>query len=393
MRELAIGIAGYSRRMRTGVSCAIRLGGARRRRLLGAGALATIVLALALLGALGGAAQAGVSIGPSSATPTIAYVTQSGTSQPVVWTIRADGAQNTRLGVGFTPLVSPSGQVAASLFGTGPSESGPALAIYSTSGAPPQTHFDLTGETAQPLAWSRDGRYVAVELQSTAIKNTARLSGLAIVDVTTGTAKVIAHGQIYGASFAPNGSDELVYGRAASQLLNASVNVYRSNADGSDAVALTRDGRSLFPLWGARGIAYDRERPRRQDAPVYQVWLRAPSGATRRLTNIHVRSLVSGLVPVAFSADGSRLLAQFVGQDTIEAWTVLVASGRARRVTSRGARQPLQAAGISSDGSTLLLDEGGFEGPASGGRVATLPFAGGRTKPLVVHGSQASWNG
>ncbi len=380
--------------MRTGVSGAIRLGGARGRRARCTVALATVALALALVGALGGAAHAGVSIGPSSATPTIAYVTQTGTSQPVVWTIALNATQPTRVGPGFTPVISPSGQqVAASLFGTGPAETGPALAIYSTSGAPTQTYFNLTAETAQPLAWSRDGRYVAVALQSTAVNNTGRLSGLAIVDVTTGTAKVIAHGQIYGASFAPNGSDELVYGRAASQLLNARVNVYRSNADGSGAVALTRDGRSLFPLWGSRGIAYDRERLRREDAPVYEIWLRAPSGATRRLTNIRVRSLVSGLVPVAFSADGSRLLAQFVGEDTIEAWTVLVASGRTRRLTSRGARQPLQAAGISADGGTLLIDEGGFEGPASGGRVATLPFAGGKSTVLVAHGSQAGWNG
>jgi hypothetical protein len=106
-----------------------------------------------------------------------------------------------------------------------------------------------------------------------------------------------------------------------------------------------------------------------------------------------VRSLVSGLIPVAFSADGSKLLAQFVGQDTSEAWTVRVASGRVHRLTPKGARLPLEAAGISTDGSTLLVNEGGLDGPASEGRVATLPFAGGRSTVLVTHGSQASWNG
>ncbi len=352
------------------------------------------VCALALVAALAPAVDAGVSIGPSGATPTIAYVTQSGSSQPVVWTIRADGTQNTRVGLGFTPVISPSGQqVAASLFGAGPSESGPALVVYSTAGAPAQTYFNLKGETTQPLAWSRDGRYVAVDVQSISLKSPAKLSGLAIVDVTTGVAKTIAHGQIYGASFAPNGSDELVYGRSATQSLTARVNVYRANADGSGTVALTRDGRSLFPLWGSSGVAYDRERLRRNDAPVYEIWLRAPSGATRRLTNIRVHTLVSGLTPIAFSADGSRLLAQFVGQDTSEAWTVLVASGRARRLKPHSLRFPLQAAGISADGSTLLVNEGGVDGPASEGRVATLPFAGGRSTVLVAHGAQASWNG
>jgi hypothetical protein len=352
-------------------------------------------LAIALLAALAPGAGAGVSIGPSSAPPTITYVTQTASSQPVVWTIRTDGSQNTRIGPGFTPLISPSaGQIAASLFGASTStETGPALAIYSTSGAPLQSYFNLAGETVQPLAWSRDGRYVAVDVQSTKLKNAAKLSGLGIVDVTTGAVKMIAHGQIFGASFSPNGNDEVVYGRSASQSLTARVNVYRSNADGSGTVALTRDGRSLFPLWGPKAIVYDRERLRREDAPVYQLWLRMPSGRTRRLTNVRVRSLVSGLIPVAFSADGGKLLAQFVGQDTSEAWTVSVASGRARRLTTRGARLPLQAAGMTSDGSTLLVNEGGVDGPASEGRVATLPFAGGRSTVLAAHGSQASWNG
>jgi hypothetical protein len=30
---------------------------------------------------------------------------------------------------------------------------------------------------------------------------------------------------------------------------------------------------------------------------------------------------------------------------------------------------------------------------ASSGRVALIPFTGGRSKVLVAHGSQASWNG
>jgi hypothetical protein len=53
----------------------------------------------------------------------------------------------------------------------------------------------------------------------------------------------------------------------------------------------------------------------------------------------------------------------------------------------------LQAAGLSTDGATVLVNEGGVDGPASEGRVATLPFAGGRTTVLAAQGSQASWNG
>jgi hypothetical protein len=364
--------------------------GAGRNRAL------ALALALGLALALVATAFASPSLAPGPAQlPTIAYVTQSGSSPPLIWTMRSDGSQKTSLGQGFSPQISPSGQqVAVSLFGSGGSETGPALGVYSTTGAPPLTYLKLASETAQPLTWSSDGRYLAVDVQSTAVYGAAALSGLAILDTQSGRLSMIARGQLYGASFAPNDSDELLYGLARSRSLSARVNIYRAKPDGSGRVALTHDGRSLFPLWGPGTIVYDRERLRHNDAPVYQLWLRSPaSPRARRLTNIRVRSLVSGLVPLAFSSDGSRLLAQFVGQDTSEAWTVSVASGRAHRLTPKRARLPLQAAGISSDGGTVLVNEGGVDGPASEGRVARLPFAGGRSTVLVAHGSQASWNG
>jgi len=118
---------------------------------------------------------------------------------------------------------------------------------------------------------------------------------------------------------------------------------------------LTEDGRSLNPVWGSRYIAYDRERMRHL-SPEYQIWLASSSGARlRRVTHIAVDSLAQGLVPIAFSSDGSGLLAQFEGQDTSEAWAVNVASGRARRLAVRG--EPVTGAGISSDGRTVLVDE------------------------------------
>jgi hypothetical protein len=371
-----------------------KAGGRRRYAAFGRRAL-TLALAMAAALTLTAAAFAAPSLAPSSPpVPTIAYVTESGATPPLVWTMRSDGSQKKSLGEGFSPQISPNGQqVAVSLFGAGSSETGPALGVYSTVGAPLQTYLSLKGETAQPLGWSPDGRYLAVDVQSTALKRGVQRSGLGILDTHSAKLSVIVHGQLFGASFAPNGSDEVVYGLAHSQSLAARVNIYRAKPDGSGIVALTRGGRSLFPLWGPGVIAYDRERLRRQDAPVYQLWLRSPKGKTRRLTHVRVRTLVSGLVPVAFSGDGRKLLAQFVGQDTSEAWTVRVSSGRAHRLTPKGPRLPLQAAGISSDGSTLLVNEGGVDGPASEGRVATLPFAGGRSTVLVAHGSQASWNG
>jgi hypothetical protein len=95
-------------------------------------------------------------------------------------------------------------------------------------------------------------------------------------------------------------------------------------------------------------------------------------------------------VPLAFAADGNRLLAEFEGQDTSEAWTVRVPTRSARRVTVRG--RSVVGAGISGNGRTLLIEEGSFLESASAGRLATVPFGGGRSRVLVSHGAEASWN-
>jgi hypothetical protein len=325
--------------------------------------------------------------------PVVAYVTQSATSSPSVWVTRTDGTGRMRVGAGADPLIAPGGQqVAVSLFGAAGAETGPALAIYRTEGnGPTLTYLSLTKVTARPLAWSRDLRYVAVDVASNGSPGSASLAGLAVVDIGLGKATLIARGSIYGASFAPNGPDMLVFGRSASESPFAPVNLYMSKPDGSGVHAITREGRSLNPVWGPRWIAYDRERLRGQNAPQYDIWLRKPTGSRlRRLTNVGAGPLVSGLVPLAFG-QGGNLLAEFEGQDTSEAWTVSVVTSRARRVTVRG--RPVQGAGISADGRTLLVEEGSLQAPASAGRISTLPFAGGRPTVVVAHGGQASWTG
>ncbi len=327
----------------------------------------------------------------------LAYATETATSTSKVWLASATGGEPKLLGSGQQPLLSPNGQsVAVALFGaTSDSEHGPSLGVYPATGAPVAGYLSLETATATPVAWSPDSMYLAVVLQSTAVKNIAAGSGLDVIDTQTGAVVPITNGQIYGASFARDGTDRVVFGRSRSLSPFAGSNLYVSNPDGTGLRRLTNDGLSLNPVWGSSYIAYDRERLRAQRAPAYQIWLATPTRApVRRVTSVPAGPLVSGLVPLAFSANGSRLLAEFEGEDTSEAWTVRVASGRAHRVTvrGRGRSRSVQGAGISSDGSTLLIDENAFEEPPSNGRIATIPFAGGRSTVLVAHGSQGSWN-
>ncbi len=325
--------------------------------------------------------------------PRLAYATETASSTSKVWIAAANGSDAKLLGLGQQPLLSPNGQsVAVALFGTGagPEEHGPSIGIYPTSGAAIANYLSLETATATTLAWSPDSRYLAVALQSNAVRNIAAGSGLDVIDTQTGTLTTIAHGEIYGASFARDGSDRMVFALSHSESFVNGVNLYMSEASGAGLHPITSDGHSLFPVWGSKYIAYDRERSRHL-SPEYQIWLATPAGVrVRKLTHIAVGSLVQGLVPLAFSASGSRLLAEFEGEDTSNAYAVNAVTGRARAVMV--GRQTVQGAGISSDGSTLLVDAGSFEQAPSNGQIVTVPFGGGPAKVVVTHGSQGSWN-
>ena len=330
------------------------------------------------------AALQGVSVPPTAVAPAkLAYVTgNSGT----VWLANADGTSKQRLGPGSQPVLSPDGsQVAASVFAS----KGNALVIY-RPGSPTRKYFDARKVTVMPVAWSPLSRYLAVELSSA---NTGNGVGLAIVDTVTNTTKTIATGTVCGASFAPQPPDRVVYGRASAKSFcsGSGVNVYSLAVDGTGLTQLTRDGHSMNPVWGAGGIAFDRAKPRRNDFPIVQIWLMKPDGSGLiQLTHTNVPQLVEGLVPLQFSADGGRLLAVFSGQDTIETWTIEVATKQARHLTVR--RLDVIPGGLSRDGSTVLIDFGAFQNPPSAGAVETIPFAGGPVTTLVKHAAEPSWN-
>jgi Tol biopolymer transport system component len=369
------------------------------RRLRRAAVGALLVLSALATGAIpaGAVAQAPPAepapLQPAPTVARLAYLTQTATSEAKVWIASASGGERKLLGLGQQPLLAPNGaSVAVSLFGASPGieQSGPAIGIYPATGGPTDNFLNLETSIATPLAWSPDSRYLAVLVQSNE-GLTAADTSLEVIDTQAGTVSAIAHGVIYGASFARDGSDRIVFALAHSLSPSAASNLYVSEASGASLQRITSDGRSLDPVWGPRYIAYDRERNRKL-SPEFQIWLASASGVrVRKLTHVAVGSLVQGLVPLQFSASGSRLVAEFEGEDTSAAYTVNVATGQARAVTNSRGRS-VQAAGISSDGSTLLVDENAFEQPPSNGRVASVPFAGGRPTVLVAHASQASWN-
>jgi hypothetical protein len=341
----------------------------RRRR-----ALAALGVPLGLALALGPASAVA-----DAAVPTrIAYVAGLATTHPTVHVARADGSGSVLLGPGEDVVLSPDAASAGIV--TPYTRKGITLVVRPATGGPARL-LAAASQSISPPVWSSDAKLLAVVLNDTR---------LVVIDPATGATRTIAKGQIQGVSFSPQ-SDRLVYARSKSLQLSAPVNVFVAATDGSGVHAITHDGRSLYPLWGPRAIACSHERLRRNDAPVYQLRLLQPDGSgVRQLTHMRIPPLVSGLTATTFSDDGMRLLAEFGGQDTSEAWTVNVTSGHARDLTGRV--DGVIGTGLSGDGRTVLVQRGYFDDPRHQS-VATIPFGGGRATVLVPHGSEPTWGG
>jgi dipeptidyl aminopeptidase/acylaminoacyl peptidase len=308
----------------------------------------------------------------------LAYVTGLAGTHPQVHVANADGNDATALGTGVDALISPDGANVAIV--TPYTRRGTELVVRTVAGGAARM-LVTTIDSIGPIKWSPDGARLLV------VVNTRQL---VVVDVASGAQRTIARGSIQGASFSPDGR-RIAYARSVLPRLSAHVDIYVVGADGSSTHAITHDGRSLYPVWGPTRIAYTHARLRRADAPVYQLRVMRPDGSgVRRLTHLRIPRLLSGLTATAWSADGSRLLAEYGGQDTSEAWTVDVPSGRAHDLTGRF--DGVIGVDLSADGRTVLVQRGYFDDPKRQS-VATIPFRGGRSTVLVRHGSAPSWGG
>jgi hypothetical protein len=348
--------------------------------------LAAVVVGLTLSGRLPGAVGAPA----SSATPApmMTYITGL-PSSPYVWVAYTDGTQPSRLGQASSAQISPNGTEVAAV-SVARQTNAWTLALYPipTPAIQSPPTVTLIPKRPQPmtlLAWSPDSRLILVTVGTTPAQ-------LLLVDTTTQQSHAIATGVIAGASFAPNGSDEIVYARSAAG--KSAVNLYTTTDTGTGTRQLTHDNRSELPLWGPSGIVYSRETARaRNPYPELQLWLMNTDGSgARRLTNVLVSKAQEGLVAQGVSTDGSHLLANLVsptGANITVPYTVALSGNKTttHALTTSG----FIGDAISGDGQTILVTKG----TASDVRalsIETLPWSGGKATPIIKQGGYASWN-
>jgi WD40 repeat protein len=344
--------------------------------------LAGIVAAVLMLVAVAVAFAGG-----TSPAPVISYIDwHTGTDFDQLYVTGPGGTH--RVGDGQDPSVAPDGlMVSSSAIGS----TGPSLTIFATSGRRLHSFFRDRGSVT-PLAWSPDSRYLAVWVGK---RNTPEgepvlaSAGLAVIDTKTMSARIIASGIIWGASFAPSGPDRLVYGYQTSpkQAQNRVVNLYTVNVDGSERTQLTTDGDSFHPLWTGRGVVYDRgRRCTAGRSSTCQLWL-LRGGDSTPLTP---PESVQEILPVAASANGNRLIVdEYAAPAAGRSMAVQVSP---RRVRTLGTDGTVVGVGISRDGRTVLLDRGDLALPPRDGVIETVPFGGGQPTRIAT-GDSAAWNG
>ena len=99
---------------------------------------------------------------------------------------------------------------------------------------------------------------------------------------------------------------------------------------------------------------------------------------------------MSGLVPLELSANGKRLLAEFVGQDTSVGFRVNPETGKVQALDAR-LRERLRGRRPDRRRPTVLGHTGGPD-PDRAHNVVTMPYRGGKPTVLVRRASFPDWS-
>src|SRR3954451_7513718 len=327
---------------------------------------------------------------PTAAQATLAYVRNP--LHPTVFMAGDNGSGAKKIEAGETPRVSPDGKWVAYLHQG--AKNAQELKVASVEGGPSRTVMVGLREPFY-LEWSSNAEWLAA-LRGPELGKRK----LVLIDAATGAQRVLDTGFFSGFSFSPDGG-QLVYAKAGGEQFPPRSDLFRIELLPPGAVSvkavvpqrLTKDHRSSYPLWGAQKIVFVKtvDAKKRKYGPKNELFLMNSNGkGVKRLTHTKVDPLLQGLFPTDWSASGSRLLAEFEGQDTSYAVKVNPKTGGEKPVAQAG-EQGFVGAALSSDGKFVLGYTGGFD-PGSKHDVVSVPYAGGEGKVLAKNAFEPDWS-
>jgi Tol biopolymer transport system component len=319
---------------------------------------------------------------PAAANATLTFT--KGNTKPKVYIAENNGKGAKSIGAGRNSRISPDGETVIYERET---SQGSEMRLYSVPVKKSQRVLNPWTESFV-FAWSPDSTKIAAL--------TGPLNGaqtLLVIDTTTMKRTKIATGYFNGVSFSPT-SEEIVYGVAPTFAYPPKSTLYREGIDGTGKVALSHDNISAYPLWGPKGqIVFARQlgAKSRKYGPANQLFVMNEDGEQiSQVTHTKVNALAQGLTPIAFSANGARLLTEFGGQDQGYAVAVSLVTGGEKKLTD-DVETGFQGSALTADGSTILGTTGLGFGPAHP-KIVTMPWGGGPEKLLVAGAYFPSWS-
>ena len=148
----------------------------------------------------------------------------------------------------------------------------------------------------------------------------------------------------------------------------------------------------MLPVWGRDWIVFVHDRTAAPATPKQDLYLVRPRGAAlQRLTHEAIPNGMFGFTPIAWSANGRRLIAECNGVGTDYVVTVDPRTGAVHRVGEpTAASRGVAGFGLSKDGSTIL----GLQSDRTGNRYTVVALAyGGQPAHLLARDAiSPSWN-
>ncbi len=315
-------------------------------------------------------------LGAVPAEATLVYVKNPGKMSSRVWVARDDGSQPRRVGLGHSPAVSPDGRWVAWI-----KDGSPDRIMMRLADRTRKARIVARASTVGDLRFSPDSKSLGFVIGRR----------LFVYDIRERDEVKAASGSLRGFSFSPDSTSVVFATAGRNDAVDAPSDLYSFEVKDRERTRITRDRKSLNPLWGPDGILHDRMNARPGDAPSYNVFSIHPDGGSlRRITSLRIPSLVSGLVPHELSSNGRRLLANFVGQDTLVAFRVNTVTGRAKALDD-DFENGLVGFDLTADGRTVLGHTGG-PNPFARHNVVTIPYGGGEPRVLVRRAAFPDWS-
>ena len=304
---------------------------------------------------------------------------------PRIVIARADGSGSRVLTTAWLSYVSPAGSHVAVVDSDVNWYTNQRLELYASAGGAPQ-HVVALGCTN--LYWSPDSTKIAcIEFN-----NQTGRGRLVVIDAVSGAKTTLATGFFDGQlSFSPD-STSLAYVQKPANTYHSAGSALKVIDLATQAVRTIRRGGVASPAWGPAEIAFAALKPRGRNYTVDTAVVKPDGSGFRRLTRFRPTLDLWGPHPVAWSADGTRLLAGMHGGYAWvarESYAIDPVRGGVRLIAHQ-----VSPSALSRDGSYVIGQTGDAATTGlAGSNVVRVSWAGGRKRVLLRQAVEPSFSG